>query len=84
LIDDPRIIHLKCRRCEHKWFVLVPEKNPLAFLYGITCRCGADVESSDDIVTADLREVRAMLPGRPQAVAIALSAARKVSRARGK
>ena len=47
---DPRIIHLKCRKCAHQWVELIPERNAKAFCYAIACDCGADQEHDNAIL----------------------------------
>ena len=43
---DPRIICLRCKKCERRWLILIPEQDPKGFLWGLKCECGADPDDT--------------------------------------
>lgn len=47
---DPRLVHLKCRKCQREQMHIVPQKNAKAFCWMLACECGEAAESSDAIV----------------------------------
>jgi hypothetical protein len=50
--NDPRVIHLKCRKCQRQWVELVPEQKAKAFVWGLTCQCGENAESDGLILVS--------------------------------
>jgi hypothetical protein len=62
-IDDPRVIILKCRKCARQWPILIPEKNPRAFLYGVACECGDDPATGDLVIAGGVGHLRTILHG---------------------